>query len=146
MKSDKQPRTAKKGAPRAEEEQQPRPEIPTTPRVSEIPERPSRETAQHDPERARERAENEGMPAMPPPERVEHAERTEGVEGEGSYSATHRYQEGIARSVQQGDADRLAEEAARALDGPEGQELRRAEKDAKAGPRPAHARSLKKAG
>jgi hypothetical protein len=69
-----------------------------------------------------ERAEGEGMIA-PVPE----------VEGEGSYTATRRYDEGVARSVAEGDAKRLADEAAAALDGPEGDELRRAEKAAKQG-------------
>jgi hypothetical protein len=133
MKNDKhsQP-TAKKNAPRAEEQprpqEQPRPEIPTTPRVSEIPDRPSRETAQHDPERA----ENEGMkppPAQPAPTGM----GSGALEGEGSYTATHRYQQGLERSVQHGDSEQLAAKAAKALDGPEGEELREAERDAKQG-------------
>jgi len=56
------------------------------------------------------------------------------VEGEGSYSASRRYREGLEQSVQRGDADKLAEDAAEALDGEEGEELRKAEQQAKEGP------------
>lgn len=69
-----------------------------------------------------ERAEGEGMIA-PAPE----------LEGEGSYTATRRYDEGVARSVAEGETERLASEAAEALDGPEGDELRKAEQAAKRG-------------
>lgn len=71
-----------------------------------------------------ERAENEGMRAPP---------TTTKIEGEGSYAATHRYDDGVAHSVAKGDTARLAKEAARALDGPEGTALRQAEADAKKG-------------
>lgn len=85
-----------------------------------------------------ERAETEGMIApaerpAPEPTRVKPA--SEAIEGEGSYSATHRYDAGVARSVAEGDTERLAEEAAKALDGPEGAELRKAEQTAKHGHR-----------
>ncbi len=73
-----------------------------------------------------ERAEGEGMLA---PEPADDA----GVEGEGSYTATHRYDEGVARSVAAGTAEELGKKAAKALDGPEGKELREAEKAAKQG-------------
>jgi hypothetical protein len=61
--------------------------------------------------------------------------KAEGVEGEGSYSATHRYDAGVAKSVAKGNTEELAEKAAKALDGPEGAELRRAEEAAKHGHR-----------
>lgn len=70
-----------------------------------------------------ERAEGEGMIAPAPEE----------LEGEGSYTATRRYDEGVARSIAEGNTERLADEAARALDSPEGDDLREAEKAAKQG-------------
>ena len=70
-----------------------------------------------------QRAENEGMIAPDPDQ----------LEGEGSYTAARRYDEGVARSVGEGDTKRLADEAASALDGPEGDKLRAAEKAAKQG-------------
>lgn len=88
-----------------------------------------------------ERAEAEGMIAPTPgkatPQKQAGAGKatTEGLEGEGSYSATHRYDAGVARSVAKGDTEKLAEEAAKALDGPEGAELRQAEQSAKHGHR-----------
>ncbi|MEP7121119.1 MAG: hypothetical protein ABJE95_09425 [Byssovorax sp.] len=72
-----------------------------------------------------ERAESEGMIAPPSTDA--------GVEGEGSYTATRHYDEGVARSVAAGKTEELANKAARALDGPEGAELRAAEKAAKQG-------------
>jgi hypothetical protein len=73
-----------------------------------------------------ERAEGEGMIAPEPTDES-------GVEGEGSYTATHNYDEGVARSVAAGKTEELAKKAAKALDGPEGDELRQAEKAAKQG-------------
>ena len=55
------------------------------------------------------------------------------VEGEGSYAATRRYNEGVKRSVAEGKSKELAEKAAAALSGPEGPELKRAERIAKKG-------------
>ena len=62
--------------------------------------------------------------------------KSEGVEGEGSYSATHRYNEGLKQSIERGDTDQLAKKAEQALEGPEGQALRNAEKEAKRGKTP----------
>jgi hypothetical protein len=75
---------------------------------------------------AGERAESEGMIAPP-------AAEDAGLEGEGSYTATHNYDEGVARSVAAGKTEELGKKAAKALDGPEGDELRAAEKAAKQG-------------
>lgn len=72
-----------------------------------------------------ERAEGEGMIAPEPAD--------DGVEGEGSYIATRRYDEGVARTVAAGKTEELGKKAAAALDGPEGDELRRAEKAARQG-------------
>lgn len=56
-----------------------------------------------------------------------------GVEGEGSYTATHNYNEGLEESVKAGHAEELGEEAKKALEGPEGEALRQAEQAAKRG-------------
>ncbi len=53
--------------------------------------------------------------------------------GEGNYDATRRYNAGVEKSVKKGDAEELAEEAKKALEGPEGEELRKAEKEGKQG-------------
>lgn len=55
----------------------------------------------------------------------------DGVEGEGSYTATHNYQRGLEKSVAEGKSEELAEDAKEALDGEEGAELRAAEAKAK---------------
>jgi len=82
-----------------------------------------------------ERAEGEGMIAPAP---HEPAQPDASLEGEGSYTAARRYDEGVERSIEKGDTERLAKEAARALTGPEGADLRQAEQDARRGP--AHAK------
>jgi hypothetical protein len=73
-----------------------------------------------------ERAEGEGMIAPEPDESSK-------LEGEGSYTATHHYDEGVARTVAGGKTEELGKKAAAALDGPEGDELREAEQAAKHG-------------
>ena len=55
------------------------------------------------------------------------------TKGEGNYDATRRYNEGLSQSVKKGNADELAEEARKALEGPEGDELRKAEEEGKQG-------------
>lgn len=100
---------------------------PVPPRVGE---QTARKSAAPTPEE-RSRAEGEGMiarepPAGPPPSGLE-------LEGEGSYTAARHYREGVERSVREGHADELGEKAAQALDGPEGKDLRRAERAAKHG-------------
>jgi hypothetical protein len=52
-------------------------------------------------------------------------------EGEGSRTAARRYNEGVAKTVQGGHVNEGAQKAARALDGAEGPELKRAEEKAK---------------
>ena len=54
------------------------------------------------------------------------------VGGEGNYTATERYNEGVKASVAKGDSRELAERAKQALDSDEGEELRRAEEKGKA--------------
>ena len=55
------------------------------------------------------------------------------IEGEGNRTADQRYREGVEKSVKAGKIKEHAEEAARALDGPEGDELREAEDTARRG-------------
>jgi hypothetical protein len=79
------------------------------------------------PSLAEERAEGEGMIAPAADDKAS------ALEGEGSHTATHHYDEGVARSVAEGHTEELARKAAQALDGPEGPELRKAEQAAKHG-------------
>lgn len=92
------------------------------------PPAPPREPPPEPTARAIERAEGEGMvpPVSPPQKGLE-------LEGEGNYTAARRYDEGVQRSVAEGETEQLAEEAARALNGPEGDELRKAAAAAKQG-------------
>lgn len=67
---------------------------------------------------------------------MKHDKRKEGssqLEGEGSYTATRRYNADLRRAVAKGDTEKLADEARKALEGPEGAELKRAEAAAKRG-------------
>ena len=54
-------------------------------------------------------------------------------EGEGNRTADRQYREGVRRHVESGASEPAAEEAQHALEGAEGDELRRAEPKAKAG-------------
>jgi hypothetical protein len=58
------------------------------------------------------------------------------VEGEGSYTASRRYNEGVKKHVETEDTEGLAEAAREALEGEEGDELRDAEQRGKRGPKP----------
>jgi hypothetical protein len=53
-------------------------------------------------------------------------------EGEGNRSADRRYREGVRRHVESGAPEAAAEEAERALESNEGEELREAEAEGKA--------------
>jgi len=55
----------------------------------------------------------------------------EHVEGEGSYTATHRYNEGVREHLQTHDVEGEAEEAREALEGDERAELEQAEQRGK---------------
>ena len=59
--------------------------------------------------------------------------KSNGVSGEGNYEATHNYNEGLKKSVEKGNAEELAEKAKKALEGPEGEELRKADEIGKQG-------------
>ena len=52
-------------------------------------------------------------------------------EGEGNRTAARRYEAGVRRTLKWGHVDEAAHRAAKALDGPEGKELREAEAKAK---------------
>lgn len=58
-------------------------------------------------------------------------EATEQVEGEGSYTATHRYNEGLKEHLRTHDVESEAEEAREALEGDERTELEQAEQRGK---------------
>jgi hypothetical protein len=58
--------------------------------------------------------------------------------GEGNYDATRRYRQGLEESVKKGNAEELGKKAEKALEGPEGDALRRAEEQAKRGEIPKH--------
>ncbi len=65
-------------------------------------------------------------------------------EGEGSRTAARRYQAGVKRTIQSGRVEQSAQRAAKALDGKEGAELRRAEAKARtAGPSSARRRTTR---
>lgn len=64
--------------------------------------------------------------------------KSNGVQGEGNYDATHNYNEGVKKSVEKGNAEELAEKAKKALEGPEGDELRKADEQGKHGGDGAH--------
>ncbi|MEO7330906.1 MAG: hypothetical protein ABI193_20190 [Minicystis sp.] len=75
-------------------------------------------------------AENEGMPA-----RVSAAPAVapSALEGEGSRTAAHHYEEGLKASIASGKTEALAEEARKALEGPEAADLKKAESAARQG-------------
>lgn len=76
----------------------------------------------------------------PPPTQPREDKRGDGLEleGEGSYTASRNYREQVEQSIHNGGLEDAAEAAAAALDGPEGEELRRAEKAAKQGKKLSH--------
>jgi hypothetical protein len=57
------------------------------------------------------------------------------LEGEGSYSATRRYNAGLAKHIRDGKVEELAKSAAQALAGEEATQLRNAGQQGKRGPR-----------
>jgi hypothetical protein len=54
-------------------------------------------------------------------------------EGEGNRTADRKYREGVRRHVESGASEAAAEEAQRALEGDEAEELREAEEEGRAG-------------
>jgi hypothetical protein len=56
------------------------------------------------------------------------------LEGEGSYTATRRYNRHLGEAIDSGDIEAAADEARRALEGPEGPALKAAEEAGKRGP------------
>ncbi len=53
------------------------------------------------------------------------------VEGEGSYSGARAYDQGVEKTVKSGKVERKAKEAKRAVEGRDGEALRRAENEGK---------------
>lgn len=62
--------------------------------------------------------------------------KPDGIEGEGSYTGTRRYDERLKKHIQSEDPEALGKRAKQALEGDEGGELRDAEQRAKRGPPP----------
>jgi hypothetical protein len=60
---------------------------------------------------------------------------TQPLEGEGSYTATRRYNQHLGDAIDSGDVEAAADAARHAVEGPEGEELARAEEQGKAGPK-----------
>jgi DNA-binding GntR family transcriptional regulator len=60
---------------------------------------------------------------------------TQPLEGEGSYTATRRYNQHLGDAIDSGDVEAAADAARRAMEGPERDELERAAAEAKAGPK-----------
>ena len=56
-----------------------------------------------------------------------------GNEGEGNRSADRKYREDVRRHIESGASEPAADEAGEALDGPEAEELRKAEDEARKG-------------
>jgi len=56
-----------------------------------------------------------------------------GQRGEGDIEADRRYRAGVAKTVKSGQVEELAKDAKQALDGSEGEALRRAEQQGKEG-------------
>jgi hypothetical protein len=87
---------------------------------------------------------NEKQPKQPPPppstRGKKEAPRTpattpgSGVEGEGSYTATRRYNEGLREHIEHHDVESEAEAARQAVEGDERAELEAAEEQGKRGP------------
>jgi len=57
------------------------------------------------------------------------------LEGEGSYSATRKYNKHLGDAIEGGDLEAGADAARRALEGAEGEDLERAAQQAKQGPK-----------
>jgi hypothetical protein len=57
---------------------------------------------------------------------------SEPLEGEGSYTATRKYNADLEKALREGKSPELAEKARQALEGPEGKSLEEAERKGKA--------------
>ncbi len=53
------------------------------------------------------------------------------LQGEGNYDASRHYREGLEKSVKEGRSEELGEKAKKALEGSEGEDLRKAEEKGK---------------
>lgn len=71
----------------------------------------------------------------PEPKATNPQAKPAGVEGEGSYTATRRYNEKLGKYIETGAVQQDAEAAKRALEGDEREELEDAERRAKHGPK-----------
>ncbi|HEY4158485.1 MAG TPA: hypothetical protein VGM29_10320 [Polyangiaceae bacterium] len=57
------------------------------------------------------------------------------LEGEGSYTASRRYDANVRKYIASGASVKAASNARKAVEGPEGTQLKKAEQRGKAGPR-----------
>ncbi len=83
-----------------------------------------------EPQQPNQKQQNQGEPK--PQRQTQQGQTQQGQNqgdqgGEGNYDASRRYREGLEGSVKKGNSEELAEEAKKALDGKEGDDLRRAE-------------------
>jgi hypothetical protein len=62
---------------------------------------------------------------------ADESDKNSDTPGEGNYDATRRYRTGLEESVKKGNAEELAKKAKEALDGKEGDELKRADEQGK---------------
>jgi len=67
---------------------------------------------------------------------TEQKPKNAGLEGEGSYEGTREYNKHLAEHSKKADVDALADKARKAVEGPEGSELKEAEEQGKRGPQP----------
>lgn len=72
----------------------------------------------------------DSLDTLPNPDGPDSAGTGESM-GEGNVEADRRYREGVKKTIASGEVEQLAEEASRALDGAEGEELRAAEEKAR---------------
>jgi hypothetical protein len=68
------------------------------------------------------------------------------LEGEGSYTATRKYNRHLAEHLKKQDVQELAEEAREAVEGEEGEELHAAEEQGKKGPQGRPVERLRESG
>lgn len=71
------------------------------------------------------------MPNKPKQEPMPNKPKQEKNQGEGNRDAARRYNEGAQKFAKSGKVEKAAEEARKALEGPEGEQLRKAEREGK---------------
>jgi len=74
---------------------------------------------------------SQSTPQKPDNTQPGHSPNAQRVEGEGSYEATHRYDDAVQKTIQSGRVPDLAKKAREAIDGPDAAELTEAEEKGK---------------